>query len=295
MFSLRSRQYWLLFACLSLLGLSACGTMQHRPAEDATPPPAQADQDNAHDPFEGFNRTMYSFNDKLDRYALKPLAKGYRAITPAPVRKSVANFFSNLHDPVVMLNNLLQGKPGRAASDLTRFIVNSTFGVLGLFDVSTKWDIPKHNEDFGQTLAVWGVGDGPYLVLPFFGPSNMRDAPALIVDWETYPPNRVKGHSGTRNRLFVLEVIDKRSQLLEASDILQQAAGQDPYIFVREAYRQQRRNLIYDGNPPQAPPPPGLFDEEEPAPPAQHEPAPEKSPPPAPSAPAPEKDAPQSR
>jgi phospholipid-binding lipoprotein MlaA len=282
MHSLRRRRLWLPFACLSLLALSACGTMAHRTAQDAAPPDAQADQDNAHDPLEGFNRAMYTFNDKLDRYALKPVAKGYRAITPRPVRKSVANFFSNLHDPVVMLNNLLQGKPGRAASDFSRFFVNSTIGIFGLFDVSSKWGMPKHHEDFGQTLAVWGVGDGPYLVLPFFGPSNMRDAPALVVDWETYPPNRVKGHSGTRDKMFLLEAIDRRAQLLEAGDILDQAAGQDPYVFVREAYRQHRRYLIYDGNPPQAAPPPGLFEEDEPAPPA-----------PRPSAP--EKDAPQSR
>jgi len=267
---------WLPFACLSLLGLSACGTMSHRSTEDAAPPGMQAEQDNAHDPFEGFNRTMYSFNDKLDRYALKPVAKGYRAITPAPVRKSVANFFSNLHDPVVMLNNLLQGKPGRAASDFSRFFVNSTIGIFGLFDVSSKWGMPTHKEDFGQTLAVWGVGDGPYLVLPFFGPSNMRDAPSLVVDWETYPPNRMKGHSGTRDKMFVLEVVDKRAQLLAAGDILEQAGGQDPYVFVREAYRQHRRYLIYDGNPPQPPPPPGLFEEDEPAPRGA---APEKNPP----------------
>lgn len=221
--------------------------------------------DSAHDPLEGFNRAMYTFNDKLDKYALKPLAKGYRAITPAPVRKSVANFFSNLHDPMVMLNNFLQGKPGQAASDLSRFMFNSSFGVFGLFDVSTKMGLPKHDEDFGQTLAVWGVGDGPYLVLPLFGPSNMRDAPALAVDWETYPPNHLKD-SGTRDKLFVVEVIDKRSQLLEASDILAQAAGQDPYVFVREAYRQRRRNLIYDGNPPEAAPPASLFEDDGPAP-----------------------------
>ena len=192
----------LLFSGLCLLALSACGTMQNRPVADAVPADtaqptaanakdagATAEQDNAHDPLEGFNRAMYTFNDKLDKYVLKPVAKGYHAVAPTPVRRSVANFFSNLHDPAVMLNNLLQGKPGQAASDLGRFMVNSTIGIFGLFDVSSKFGLPKHDEDFGQTLAVWGVGDGPYLVLPFFGPSNMRDAPALVVDWETYPLN----------------------------------------------------------------------------------------------------------
>ncbi len=283
--------YRMWFSGLCLLALSACSTMQNRPDADAasteTMPPttvtnvkdpganggAAADQDNAHDPLEGFNRAMYTFNDKLDKYVLKPVAKGYRVVAPAPVRKSVANFFSNLHDPVVMLNNLLQGKPEEAASDLSRFIFNSTIGIFGLFDVSSKFGLPKHNEDFGQTLAVWGVGDGPYLVLPFFGPSNMRDAPALAVDWEAYPLTHEKD-SGTRDKLLLLEVIDKRSQLLDASDILEQAAGQDPYIFVREAYRQQRRNLIYDGNPPEQAPPPSLFEDDSPAPQAPVKPPP---------------------
>ena len=268
---------------LALLGLGACGTMNHRPADDvvsgekvartdASAKEADAEEpQNAHDPLQGFNRAMYTFNDKFDRYLLKPVAKGYRAITPKPVRRSVSNFFGNLHDPGIMLNNLLQGKPKQAASDLGRFLMNTTVGILGLFDVASNVGLEKHDEDFGQTLAKWGVGDGPYLVLPFFGPSNLRDGPALIVDWETYPPNQMKD-SGTRDKLFVVEVIDKRAQLLDAGDILDQAAGQDPYVFVREAYRQRRRNLIYDGNPPQPPPPPGLFEDDNPAPAA----APEK-------------------
>jgi phospholipid-binding lipoprotein MlaA len=272
-----------LFSGVCLLALSACGTVPNRPADDAAAAGGTAqtgavtdnsgangaaeNRDNAHDPLEGFNRAMYTFNDKFDRYLLKPVAKGYRAITPKPVSKGISNFFRNLHDPGIMLNNLLQGKPGQAASDLGRFLVNSTVGIAGLFDVATKWGMQKHNEDFGQTLAVWGVGDGPYLVLPFFGPSNMRDGPSLIVDWETYPPNHMEEHS-TSDKPYVVEVIDKRAQLLDASDILEQAAGQDPYIFVREASRQSRRNQIYDGNPPQAAPPPGLFDDDTPAPPA---------------------------
>jgi phospholipid-binding lipoprotein MlaA len=259
------RRFFFLCSLLGLLALGACGTTRGIAGPDAPAPAAPAD-DSARDPFEGFNRTMYTFNERLDRYILKPVARGYRRVAPAPVRRSVANFFGNLHDLPIMLNNLLQGKPKEAVSDFSRFFVNSTVGVLGLFDVATKWGLPKHDEDFGQTLAVWGVHSGPYLVLPFFGPSNLRDAPALIVDWETYPPNRVQGHSGTRDKLFVLETVDKRAQLLEAGDILDQAAGQDPYVFVREAYRQRRRYLIYDGNPPQAAPPPGLFEDDESAP-----------------------------
>jgi phospholipid-binding lipoprotein MlaA len=263
---------------LFVLSLSACGTVQNRPDTDVAQAvdSAQADTaakdtgsaneaDNAHDPIEGFNRAMYTFNDKLDVYLLKPVAKGYRAVVPTPVSKSISNFFSNLHDPMVMLNNLLQGKPGQAASDLGRFLTNSTVGIFGLFDVATKIGLPKHNEDFGQTLAVWGVGDGPYLVLPFFGSSNLRDGPALIVDWETYPPNHMEEHS-TSDKLFLVEVVDRRAQLLDASDILEQAAGKDPYVFVREAYRQRRRSQVYDGNPPQEAPDPSLFEDDTPAP-----------------------------
>jgi len=279
--SLRPFRRWL-FSGLCVLALSACGTVPNRPADDVAPTSgatqsgavtnnsgandsAAEDRDTSRDPLEGFNRAMYTFNDKFDRYLLKPVAKGYHAITPTPVRKSISNFFGNLHDPGIMLNNLLQGKPGQAASDLGRFLVNSTVGIAGLFDVATKMGLQKHNEDFGQTLAVWGVGDGPYLVLPFFGPSNLRDGPSLIVDWETYPPNHMEEHS-TRDKLLVVEFVDKRAQLLDASDILEQAAGQDPYIFVREASRQSRRNQIYDGNPPQAAPPPGLFEDDAPPP-----------------------------
>ncbi|MEW6331094.1 MAG: VacJ family lipoprotein [Pseudomonadota bacterium] len=268
-----SRRFRLLLVCLSLAGLSACATTQQSPGEEVPAAEAGAEQDNARDPIEGFNRAMYTFNDKFDRYLLKPVARGYRAITPKPVRRGISNFFSNLHDPGVMLNNLLQGKPKQAGSDLGRFLVNSTLGIAGLFDVASKMGMEKHNEDFGQTLGKWGVGEGPYLVLPFLGPSNLRDGAAKPVDWETYPPNHME-ETSTRDKMLVVEVVDTRAQYLEAGDILEQAAGQDPYIFVREAYRQRRVNQIHDGNPPQAAPPPGLFDEDEPAPPAPAQPAP---------------------
>ncbi|MEK7206382.1 MAG: VacJ family lipoprotein [Pseudomonadota bacterium] len=281
-----SRSCQILLIGLSLLLLGACGTLQKSesgpaPANvsispesttqdaakaDSSPKPeATQEKESSPDPLEGFNRAMYTFNDKLDVYLLKPVAKGYRAVMPTPVSKSISNFFSNLHDPMVMLNNLLQGKPGQAASDLGRFLANSTVGIFGLFDVATKIGLPKHNEDFGQTLAVWGVGDGPYLVLPFFGSSNLRDGPSLLVDWETYPPNHMEEHS-TSDKLFLVEVVDKRAQMLDASDILEQAAGKDPYVFVREAYRQRRRSQVYDGNPPQEAPDPSLFEDDTPAP-----------------------------
>lgn len=253
--------------CLSLT-VSACATSSpgaDSPRTQGAGEDTAIEQDNARDPLENFNRSVYRFNEQTDRYVLKPVAKAYQAVVPKPVRKGVSNFFSNLHDPAVMLNNLLQGKPKQAVSDLGRVLVNSTIGIAGLFDVATKMGMEKHNEDFGQTLAVWGVGEGPYLVLPFFGPSNLRDGAALPVDWETYPPNHMEEQS-TRNKLLVVEVVDKRAQYLDAGDILEQAAGQDPYIFVREASRQRRRSLVHDGNPPQAEPPPGLFEEDEPAP-----------------------------
>jgi len=276
----RGRFLYLLIAVIFLGAMTACGTMKNQ-SDEETVRGSNASQtgavpqerNKAKDPFEGFNRAVYKFNEKTDQYVLKPLAKGYRAVVPQPVSKSISNFFSNLYDPANMLYNFLQGKPKAGFSDLGRFIVNSTFGIAGLFDVASKMGLSKHNEDFGQTLAVWGVGDGPYLVLPFFGPSNIRDGASLPVDWYTYPPNHMEEHS-TRDKMFVVEVVDKRAQLLDASDILEQAAGGDPYPFVREAYRQRRLSLIYDGNPPQPPPPPGLFEEDEPAPQKPSDPVP---------------------
>lgn len=268
----RASNLRLLIAVTCLSALAACGTLKNQSGEETARERSSRqteavteERNKANDPFEGFNRAVYKFNEKTDQYVLKPVAKGYRAIVPKPVSRSISNFFSNLYDPANMLYNFLQGKPKGGFSDLGRFIVNSTVGIAGLFDVASKMGLEKHNEDFGQTLAVWGVSDGPYLVLPFFGPSNIRDGASLPVDWYTYPPNHMEEHS-TRDKMFVVEVVDKRAQLLDASDILEQAAGQDPYVFVREASRQRRLSLIYDGNPPQPPPPPGLFEDDEPAP-----------------------------
>ena len=135
--------------------------------------PAMAEAEN--DPFEGWNRAMFSFNQKADKYVLKPVAEGYQAVTPAPVRKGVSNFFNNLGEPITAANSVLQAKPGKAARSLTRFVFNTTFGLFGIFDVAGAMGIERENEDFGQTLAYWGVGSGPYLVLPVLGSSNLRD------------------------------------------------------------------------------------------------------------------------
>jgi len=273
---LSAHQSSLVIAFLGLLALSACSTVPPKSGEagsDLSTQESEADREQrlkANDPYEGFNRAVYKFNMNSDKYVFKPIAKAYRAITPQPVSQGISNFFSNLHDPANMLYNFLQGKPKAGFSDLGRFLVNSTLGIAGLFDVATKMGLEKHNEDFGQTLAVWGVGDGPYLVLPFFGPSNLRDGASIPVDWYTYPPNHMEEHS-TRDKLLVVELIDKRAQLLEAGDILDQAAGADPYIFVREASRQRRISQIYDGNPPQAEPPPGLFEDDSPPAPASNQ------------------------
>jgi phospholipid-binding lipoprotein MlaA len=260
-------------------GLSACGgtpTLKEAPETPesaATAPPTPTASPTPQtvgsgDPFEGFNRVMYSFNDKLDRYVLKPVAKGYRAVTPDVVRRGITNFFSNLHEPIIIVNDALQGKFRQAASDTGRFLSNSTVGLVGLFDVATSFGLPKHDEDFGQTLGVWGVGEGAYLVLPFFGPSSIRDGVGLVADYETYPPSYL--HSGPRDKLGLVEVVNKRARLLDASDILEQAGGEDPYVFLREFYRQQRRNAIYDGNPPQTQSDKSLlFEDDTPAPPAK--------------------------
>ena len=203
---------------------------------------------NPRDPLEPLNRGIYSFNEHVDGLVLKPAAELYRLLLPPIARTGVSNFFSNINDVLVALNNLLQGKVQNAASDVGRVAVNSTIGVLGFIDVATKMGLEKHDEDFGQTLGYWGVGDGPYLVLPFFGPSNFRDAIGRIPDYYADPVTYVDP-SHDRNILWGIRIVNRRAELLGASRVLE-AAALDPYEFVRDAYLQRRRNLIYDGNPP---------------------------------------------
>lgn len=248
---------------VAMLGLGACATTRNPGAEGATPPASAHEPDETYDPLEGFNRAMYTFNEKFDTYLLKPVSKGYRAVVPTPVRAGVSNFFGNLREPMVMVNDALQGKFKYAASDLGRFLTNSTLGVLGIFDVASRMGLEKRNEDFGQTLAVWGVAEGPYLVLPFLGPSGVRDGIGLVGDYYTYPPTHME-ETSTAWKLFALDTVDARTRYLDAGDILQEAAGDDPYTFVREAYRQRRRNLIHDGAPPTTVDP-SIFEEDAPA------------------------------
>lgn len=200
------------------------------------------------DPLEPLNRGIYQFNDAVDNAVVKPVATGYREILPQPVRTGVGNFFSNLDDVAVLLNDLLQFKFGQAASDFGRLVWNTTAGILGILDVATPMDMPKHNEDFGQTLGRWGVGNGPYLVLPLLGPSNLRDAVGLVVDYKVDPVYQ-QDDMADRNVALVLRAIHKRSVLLGAEDVVQEAAL-DPYTFVRDSYLDRRRNLVHDGKPP---------------------------------------------
>jgi len=215
------------------LGLGGCATGDYR---------------DPRDPLEPLNRAVYSFNDMLDRAVIKPLAQGYEYIMPAPANQGVTNFFNNLTDIQSALNNLLQLKVGRAFSDVGRFALNSTLGILGLMDVASNMNLPRYNEDFGQTLGVWGFGPGPYLVLPIVGPSSAREGVGFVVDWFTDPIYYLDD-PGVSWGLRGLNLVDTRADLLNASRVLEEASL-DPYAFIRDAFLQRRRSLVYDGNPP---------------------------------------------
>jgi phospholipid-binding lipoprotein MlaA len=200
------------------------------------------------DPLEPMNRAIYTFNDGVDTMLVKPAAEVYQGVVPGLVRTGVSNVFSNLNDVIVALNNLLQGKFGAALSDVGRLLLNTTAGLLGIFDVATPAGLEKHDEDFGQTLGWWGLGDGPYIVLPLLGSSNLRDTVGRVGDYKADPVTYIDP-SRDRNIVQALRIINRRAELLSASRILAVAAL-DEYEFVRDAYLQRRRNLIYDGNPP---------------------------------------------
>ena len=198
--------------------------------------------------FEGFNRAVYRFNDTLDRAALKPVAKGYRKVTPGFVRTGVGNVLSNLEYPGTFVNQFLQGKWVLGFRDTGRFLLNSTLGVAGIFDVATPLGLEKNDEDFGQTLAFWGVSSGPFVNLPLLGPSTVRDAPARALDFLTNPLQYTdlpwEAEWGER----AISVIHGRAELLPLDETLQRTY--DPYAFIRDAWVQQREFNIFDGNPP---------------------------------------------
>lgn len=214
--------------------LAACGGIEAAPPEARSP----------RDPWEPYNRAMYGFNRGLDRAILRPVARGYDWLTPAPVQRSIGNAFTNLHYPIVVLNLALQGRPKDGGLALGRFVVNSTAGVAGFFDVATRLDMPTFREDFGQTLAVWGWRDSRYFMLPLLGPSTLRDGPARGVDWMTdVAGNWVRDEVGYGP--MVVEMVDTRAGLLDQEDALEEAY--DEYVFVRDAWMQNRDFLINNG------------------------------------------------
>lgn len=200
---------------------------------------------NPRDPYEGFNRAMFTFNDQVDQVALKPAATVYRTVLPSFVQTGVNNFFGNLADVWTAINNLLQGKGEAGMSDVTRVALNSTFGLVGLLDIASEAGLPKHNEDFGQTLGRWGVPSGSYLVLPLLGPSTVRDTAALPLDINGDPWS-YKEPAAPRNFGIAVRVIDQRANLLDASSLLEDAAL-DRYEFVRDGFLQRRESKIFDG------------------------------------------------
>lgn len=213
------------------------------------------------DPLEGLNRGVFAFNEALDKALLKPLATAYKSVLPSPVRTGVDNVFGNVGDAWSAVNLLLQGKVKSALEMTVRVTTNTVFGLGGLFDLASDAGLERQPEDFGQTLGRWGFGPGPYLVLPFYGASSLRDAAGLPLDRQASLPGIV--HDGSyRWGLTTLELVHARSDLLSATSLLDQVAF-DKYSFVRDSYLARRRNLVFDGNPPEEP------EEEEPLPPAQ--------------------------
>lgn len=203
-------------------------------------------QPSPHDPWESFNRSVFEFNEGLDAYLLKPVVAGYRFVLPEFVREGIYNFFSNYSDIYTALYNLLQGKPGFAFNDLMRVVVNTTMGLGGLLDLATPGGLEKHKEDWGQTLGVWGVPSGPYVVLPFFGPSNVRDTVGTVADLESDYLFRLLPDVALRNSITGLRVVNARNTYYEAGDLLDGAAI-DKYTFMRDAYIQRRAYQINEG------------------------------------------------
>lgn len=214
--------------------VSGCATL---------PPGAPVD----YDPWEKQNRRLFRFNEAIDKVTLKPIAKGYRKIVPEPVRRGVTNFGQNLGAPRNMINNFLQGKPRHGFGELARFIVNTTIGIGGIFDIATASGLEAHPEGFGQTAAVWGLPAGPYVMIPFMGPQTLRSAVLLPANIEFDILHHVD-ESSVRDRLWALRTIDVRHRVLSLEDLLQDS--KDPYISLRESYLQNQEFQIYDGDPP---------------------------------------------
>lgn len=249
---LRNSLKAVLFIFLSMAA-SGCATVNSQERADVDEPePEAADESHVYDPLEPLNRYFLEFNLQFDEYALRHVANLYEFVTPEFFRQGVFNFMNNLGEPFTAANQVLQGKPRSAVSDVGRFAVNSTIGVGGLFDPASRMELPRHDEDLGQTLAVWGVGPGPYLMLPFLGPRTVRSASSAPAE------------SWTRNQLLegvdagslvgplrVLSIVNNRAREDRLERVREQAT--DPYIFIRNAYFERRQFLIYDGAPPSEP------------------------------------------
>jgi len=231
-----------LLIALLLLGFSGCSTL------------SLSDDPKKHvasDPFEGLNRSIYSFNRTADKIILRPIAKGYDTVVPRPAKTGVSNFFANLREPLNIVHNLLQGKTDRALDSTFRFAVNSTVGLLGILDVAKGYDVKAAPEDFGQTLAAWGARPGPYLMLPILGPTNLRDGAGRLVDSAVYYPiNEITDSGGARTGLVFLDVVSFRASLLRNDKILQSQV--DEYAFLKSAFEQTRISAIYNGDPPES-------------------------------------------
>jgi phospholipid-binding lipoprotein MlaA len=224
---------------------------------------AQDPGSNPADPWESFNRKIFSFNEGLDEAVVRPVAVTYKTYMPELIQTGVSNFFGNLRDLWSAVNSALQAKPGDALENTGRFLVNTTVGIYGVFDVATHLGLQRHSEDLGQTLGRWGVGTGPYLVLPLFGPSDVRDGLGMAVDSQASLINQVS-NIPERNALYVTRVVDLRAKLLNLTDQVDQVAL-DKYSFTRDAYLQKRLNDVYDGEPPQTQDPSDQTDQESPA------------------------------
>lgn len=223
------------FKCWQLVGLCLLSVL-------AAPAHASDDGSDPRDPWEGLNRHIFAFNEAADRYVAEPVARGYKKVTPGFIDTSIGNFFNNIGEFKNLTNNLLQGSVGDAGVDLSRFIVNTTIGVLGIFDVASYVGLERESEDFGQTLAVWGVGDGPYLMLPVLGPSTLRDGFGRGVDSFASPQREVEPATADYGLTFV-ELVQKRASLLGSEQLI----SGDKYSFFKDAYFQRREFLINDG------------------------------------------------
>jgi phospholipid-binding lipoprotein MlaA len=250
---MRARAAYAPGCVLLTLGLLLAGCAS-APADDNEQAQARAE----YDPLEPLNRGLYAVNDAVDRVTLKPIARGYKAVVPEFARRGVTNFSRNLFTPRSAVNNFLQGKPGPGFSELGRFIINSTIGIGGLIDVATAQGMPQYDEDFGQTLAVWGISEGPYLFIPLLGPKTLLDAVATPVNIASDPLYHYD-NSSVRDKIYGLRLIDLRMRLLTADTLLEDS--KDPYLTLRESYLQNRRFQVYDGNPPSTEEEEDLFEE----------------------------------